>query len=555
MKTVFEIAKDLDIPPSFVIPQGSYAAKISLDAINRRSQRRAKIILVTAMTPTPHGEGKTVTAIGVSMALNKLGQTSVVVLRQPSLGPLFGVKGGATGGGRSTVEPSLDINMRFTGDIDAIGAAHNLLSAMLDNHIFHGNELQIDPQNITWKRTVDMEDRALRRIKVGLTEEKHIVPREDGYVITAASEVMATLCLAKDYADLSQRLGRIIIGSNTNDEPVTAKDLKASGAMAAILKDALLPNLAQTVEETPALIHGGPFGNLATGTASLVSINLGLSLVDYCVVEAGFGSDLGGEKFIDIVSRIGEFNVDCAIIVASIRALKYHSMPQTSPMVAVSSTASGSSSLVVSQDSLLAQGLENLAKHIENMKSFGIIPIVAINRFAEDSDDEVNLVKEECRNLGVRCAISTTFERGSAGAIELAQLAIEAASYGNRSRPLYSLNDTMRAKIECIATEIYGADGVEYAQSSFKDLERIERYAFDELPVCIAKTSSSLSDDPKKLGRPKAFKTKVDQITIAAGAGFNVVHMGNIMTMPGLPAHPAAENIYLTNEGMVIGLH
>ncbi len=552
MKNILEVAKDFDIPLSLVSPYGNYAAKIRLEAI-QQSQRRGKVILVTAMTPTPHGEGKTVTTIGVSMALNKLGHTTVAMVRQPSLGPLFGVKGGATGGGRSTVEPSLEINMRFTGDIDAVSASHNLLSAMLDNHIFHGNSLRIDPFSIVWKRTVDMEDRALRKIKVGLSEEKHMVPRDDGYVITAASEVMATFSLARDYADLTSRLGRIIVASNTSEAPVTADDLKASGAMAAILRDAFMPNLVQTCEETPALIHGGPFGNLATGTSSLVSINLGLTLADFCVIESGFGSDLGGEKFIDIVSRVGEFNVDAVILVASVRAIKYHSAFGMQPTSAIGS-GSGSA-VLISQKSLLSGGIENLAKHIENIKDFGITPVVAINRFPEDTDEEINFVKQECMNLGVGCAVSTVFEEGSKGTFELAELAIEASSKGNKARLLYSLEEATEEKIGKIVTHIYGGDAVDYTPSSMKDIERIRKYGFDKLPVCIAKTSSSLSDDPGKLGRPRGFKCKVDEIRTSAGAGFNVVHMGSIMTMPGLPTHPAAENIYLTPEGTVVGVH
>jgi formate--tetrahydrofolate ligase len=551
MRNIFEVARDLDIPRGAVSPYGNYAAKISLEVIDPSRRRNAKVILVTAMTPTPHGEGKTVTTIGLSMALNKLGYRAISIIRQPSLGPLFGVKGGATGGGKCTVEPSTEINMRFTGDIDAISAAHNLLSAMVDNNLFHGNSLRIDPNSITWTRTLDIEDRALRKIKVGLSEEKHMAPREDGFMITAASEVMATLCLSKSYSDLSDKLGKIIIGFTSNDEPVTASDVKASGAMGAILKDAFLPNLSQTCEGTPALIHGGPFGNLATGTCSLVSINLGLSVSDYCVIEAGFGSDLGGEKFVDIVSRIGEFNVDCAIIVASIRALKYHS--KTSEHL--SSAASSASTLPSQNSPQLIGGLENLAKHIENMELLGVTPIVAINKFPDDSQDDIILVKQACRNLNVPCAISEAFEHGSSGAEELAKVAIEASQKGSKSRVLYSIEDTTQQKIEKVVTKIYGGDGEDYSPSSMKDIARIGKYGFAKLPICIAKTSSSLSDDPQKLGRPRGFKTKVDEIRIAAGAGFNIVYMGSIMTMPGLPLHPAAEDIYITGEGQVIGVH
>jgi formate--tetrahydrofolate ligase len=557
LKPIIDVARDIGIPDKFLNQYRNYASKVSLGAVSSLTENRdhSKVILVTAMTPTPLGEGKTVTAIAISMALNRLNYKSVVLLRQPSLGPIFGIKGGATGGGHCTVEPSTEINMRFTGDIDAVSASHNLLSAMLDNHIFHGNELGIEKSTITWKRSMDIEDRALRKITVGLSggAQQNSHSREDGFLITAASEVMATLCLAKDYRDLEARLGRIIVGFSARGLPVTAKDLKSSGAMSALLKDAFEPNLVQTCEGTPALIHGGPFGNLATGTCSLVSIQLGRSLSDYCVVEAGFGSDLGAEKFVDIVARLGEFNVDAAVIVVSLRALKYHSQVQSEIVRAIHVVSSGSSP-TVQAISTLTGGIENMMKHVENVRGFGIEPVVAINRFPEDSDEEIAQVVDVCKSLKIRYAVSTGFEKGSEGALDLAELVTEAAACGKRSRPIYLSDEKTEVKLDRIVDRIYGGDGVDYDGSGYEDLRVISKFGFDELPLCVAKTSASLSDDPTKLGRPRGFRVHVDAIRIAASAGFNIVYMGNVMVMPGLPSHPSAERISLTNEGQIVGV-
>ncbi|MHB8565554.1 MAG: formate--tetrahydrofolate ligase [Nitrososphaerales archaeon] len=528
MRPIAEIARDLGLSPEQTSNYGKLVAKIALRSSPRK---RAKLVLVTAINPTPRGEGKTVTSIGLSMALNKLGHRAIICSRQPSLGPLFGVKGGAAGGGRSTLEPMQQINMHFTGDIDAISSAHNLLAAMIDNHIYQGNsEPRIEPKKITWRRTLDMNDRSLRHTTIGVGEKREGVERDDGFVITAASEVMTTLCLASGYSDLKDRLARIIIGYSPTDEPVRARDLLASGAMAALLRDALQPNLAQTCEGTPALIHGGPFGNIATGTCSLVSILLGLELSEYCVVEAGFGSDLGAEKFFDIVSRLGGFNVDAVLIVASVKALKYHGHER------------------------LQSGLENLQKHIENMKTFGAAPVVAINRFSSDSDEELKIVAKFCFDLGVPSAVSEVFDKGGSGAIELASLVVEASKRKLIPRPVYEMDDKIEDKIWKVSTMVYGARDVEFTLKAREDLERISSLGLTGYPICVAKTPFSLSDDPKKLGRPRDFSVTVDGIDIASGPGFHVVKMGSVLMMPGLPPRPAAESFDLTIDGTIIGV-
>ncbi len=548
MKPITLVASDLGIDKDLVSPYGKYKAKI-LSIPSFEAPVRSKLILVTAITPTPQGEGKTVTSIGLSSALNKLGHKTVVCLRQPSLGPLFGVKGGAAGGGRSTVEPMQEINMRFTGDIDAISSAHDLLSAMLDSHLFHGNELNIRPESITWKRTMDMNDRALRKINVGLGEEKGAVSRHDSFVITAASEVMAVICLSKSYADLKERIGRIIVGSNEKGNPVLARDLKASGAMGAILRDAFYPNLVQTVDETPALIHGGPFGNIATGTCSLVSIRLAQQLAEYCVVEAGFGSDLGAEKFIDIVSRLGNLKVDCAVLVVSVKALKYHG-----GLSQKSSSQASESTVIPSDKPQLSKGLENMEKHIENIRLFGLTPVVALNKFAEDTDEEINAVAQRCEELQVHFAISTVFKDGSSGGIELAMKVVEAAARGGRPKPVYESEESMEEKLQKIVTKVYGGSGLEFTEGATKALAEISELGLEKLPICVAKTALSLSDDPRKLGRPRPFIARVTDMSISAGAGFIVAYMGEIMTMPGLPKHPVAENIQLLDDGTIIGV-
>lgn len=542
MKPITQVAQEAGISLDDLKPYGKWKGKIGLGALKESTSRHGKLILVTAMTPTPSGEGKTVSSIGLAMGLSKIGKRCIVCLRQPSLGPVFGIKGGAAGGGKSTVEPMQDINMRFTGDIDAVGAAHNLLAAMLDNHLFQGNELGIDWRTISWKRTIDMNDRALRRTIIGLGGKKDGVPREDGFMITAASEVMAILCLAKDYADLKRRLGRIIIGYANDGKPVQAAQLKAVGSMAAILRDALEPNLAQTCEGTPALIHGGPFGNIAHGAASLVSILLGLRLADYCVVEAGFATELGAEKFVDIVSRTGGFNVDAAVIVATVRALRHHG-------------GAPKESVNTPNPVAVKKGLGNLGKHIENVRTFGPMPVVAINKFQSDTPEELKIIEQFCSSQRVPSAVSTAFEQGSAGAVELAERAVEAASKGYRSRPLYPLEAPVEHKLEAIVKDMYGGTGVEYTFDAKKDLERISNLGLVNEPVCVAKTPLSLSDDPLKLGRPREFTALVRRLEVAAGVGFNIAYMGDVVTMPGLPKRPAAENIDLTDNGVITGLY
>jgi formate--tetrahydrofolate ligase len=487
------------------------------------------------------GEGKTVTSIGLGMGLSKLGQDSVVCLRQPSLGPVFGIKGGAAGGGRSTVEPMQDINMGFTGDINVIGVAHNLLAAVIDNHLYQGNELGIDWRTINWPRSMDMNDRALRNTVIGLGGKSDGIPRQDGFLITAASEVMAIFCLSNDYADLKRRLGRITIGYAHDGKPIHAVDLRVVGAMAAVLKDALEPNLVQTAEGTPVLVHGGPFANIAHGTASLISIQLGLSLADYCVVEAGFGSDLGAEKFVDIAARVGGLNVDAAVIVASVRALRYHG---------------GVAKTEVNQPDpdAVKKGLGNLGKHIENVRTLGPMPIVALNKFRDDTEDEMRLVERFCRSQGISFAVSTVFEEGGEGGVELARHAVEAAQQGQRSRPIYPLEARIEEKLEAVARDIYGATGVDYIADAKKDIERLNSLGLVHEPICIAKTPLSLTDDPTKIGRPREFNVLVRRLHAATGAGFNIAYMGNIVVMPGLPKSPAAENIELSDDGTISGV-
>lgn len=556
LKPINEIAADLGIPLEGLESYGNYKAKIKLETLQSagNKRRRGKLILVTSINPTPQGEGKTVTAIGLSSALNRLGHRSVVCTRQPSLGPLFGIKGGAAGGGKSTVEPMLEINMRFTGDIDAVGAAHNLLSAMIDNHIFHGNELGINARTIRWSRTVDMNDRALRHVIVGLDTKNEGRSREDSFVITAASEVMAIVSLSNNYSDLKARLDEILLGFDSNRRPVKAKDLRASGAMSAILKDALEPNLVQTSDQTPALVHCGPFGNIATGTSSLVSILLGLYYSDYCVVEAGFGSDLGAEKFVDIVSRIGHFDVDAAVIVVSIKALKFHWASEE--LAGTESTSVGRNQMLESSvvRGVLSGGLANLQKHIENIRSFGIPPVVAINRFSTDTDDELKTVMDFCRDMDVPCATSNVFAEGANGGMDLAQLVSEVSSGHHTNITVYGITDDTKEKIEKVVHKVYGGSEVIYEQKALEDIATIRNLGLSESPICIAKTPSSLSDDPKKLGRPTSFSVRVSRIGISSGAGFSIPYMGEIMTMPGLPRHPAAEKMYLTDTGEISGV-
>jgi formate--tetrahydrofolate ligase len=540
---ISDIASKLNLKSDEYEPYGRWTAKIDVDAVLNPTGRRGKLVLITAINPTPSGEGKTVTAIGLSMALNRLGRGAIVCVRQPSLGPVFGVKGGAAGGGKATVEPMQEINLRFTGDIDAVGAGHNLLAAMVDNHIFQGNELEYEIHSVALNRVVDMNDRALRHIALGLGGKSDGIPREGGFIITAASEVMAVLCMSLGYHDLKQRLGRIITGFSKNSVPITAGDLHASGAMAAILKDALRPNLVQTAEGTPALIHGGPFGNLALGTCSLSSMIFGLTHSEFTVVEAGFGSDLGGEKFFDIVTRVGGFNVDCAVIVASAKALEYNG------------GSKGDESLpLVSRIALLEKGLENLGKHIENIQNFGIQPIVCINRFPSDSEEEVRMIEDYCKNRMVESAVSTTFSRGGEGCVDLGNKIVSASGKGFKTVPIYDFEDPVEDKIMKIVTKIYGGDSVEYEPDAKRSLTLIEKLGLSNLPICMAKTPLSLSDDPKKLGRPRNFGCTVKKLEIAAGAGYIIAHLGDIVSMPGLPKEPAAEKIDLDDRGNITGV-
>jgi formate--tetrahydrofolate ligase len=538
-----ELASRLSIPADSVEPYGNGVGKINIDVINKdRSTDRGKLIVVTAMTPTSHGEGKTVTSIGLAMALTEKGHRAVVCLRQPSLGPVFGLKGGAAGGGRAVVEPFHSINLGFTGDIFAIGASHNLLSAIIDNHLFHGNSLDIDTKTISWPRTIDMDDRALRHVAVGLSGPKEEVPRNDGFVITAASEVMAILGLSKDYPDLKSRLGHIVVGFKRNGTPVTANDLEATGAMASLLSKALRPNIVATSDNTPAFVHGGPFANIAHGTASLVSILMGLQHADYCVVETGFASDLGYEKFEDIVAGVGGFATSVGVIVATIRALKYHGGASAYPASATS-------------PAFVEMGLENLEKHIENVRAAGAQPVICLNSFPDDSPEEVKVVRDFAETHGVPLAMSTAFRDGGKGAFELAERVVEEAAKGTRSHPIYSKDLSLEKKVEAIVHTVYGGSGVEWSEEGLAGLEEAKALGMSKAPVCIAKTHLSLSDKPALIGRPRDFTVTVRSVHSSVGAGFVVVRMGTIVVMPGLPVRPAAADINLTDDGQITGLH
>ena len=499
-------------------------------------------MLVTAINPTPAGEGKTTTTIGLGDALTRLGKKCVLALREPSLGPVMGIKGGAAGGGYSQVVPMEDINLHFTGDMHAITSANNLLSAMIDNHIHQGNALDIDVTNISWKRVVDTNDRALRKIVVGMGGKINGIPREDGFMITVASEVMAILCLASDIDDLKKRLGDIIIGYNRSGAPVYARDLKAEGAMAALLKDAINPNLVQTLEHTPCLIHGGPFANIAHGCNSIRATRLAMKMADYAITEAGFGADLGAEKFMDIKCRFGGFSPDAVVIVATVRALKYNGGIKKTD-------------LKEENTEVLKKGIVNLQKHIENMKSFGAPVVVAVNRFDTDSDEELKIVIDMCREWGAECALSEVFAKGGEGGIELAQKVLDAIDNNKAEyKPAYDVNDSIKDKIEQIVKKIYGGSGVEYSKRANKQIKQLEEFGLDKKPVCMAKTQYSLSDNPSLLGCPKDFTVTVSNVRISNGAGFIVVETGDIMTMPGLPKLPAAENIDIDSDGVITGL-
>ena len=543
MKKIADIAADLGIDEKYIELYGNYKAKIDFSLLRDNADKPdGKLILVTAITPTPAGEGKTTTAVGLADGLKKIGKKVVVALREPSLGPVFGIKGGAAGGGRAQVVPMEDINLHFTGDFHAIGAANNLLAAMLDNHIQQGNALGIDPKQITWKRAVDMNDRQLRQIVDGLGGRTQGVPREDGFDITVASEVMAVLCLASDIKDLKARLARIVVGYTYEGKPVTAHDLKAEGAMAALLKDAIKPNLVQTLEKTPALVHGGPFANIAHGCNSVTATRMALKLGDYVVTEAGFAADLGAEKFFDIKCRMAGLHPACTVVVATVRALKYHG--------GVPKNELGTENLAA-----LEKGIPNLMRHVSNIRDvFGLPCVVAVNAFPTDTRAELDLVRKKCGELGVRVALSEVWEKGGEGGTELAEEVVRLCEQPNEFRQAYELDGTIEEKIEQICRKIYHADGVMLTPNAKKQVALLTSLGFDKMPVCMAKTQYSFSDDPALLGAPDGFTVTVRNLKVSAGAGFIVALTGDIMTMPGLPRVPAAERIDVDENGVISGL-
>ena len=543
VQDIREIAKKLNLTEEDLDLYGKYKAKVDYNLMKRETGKQAKLILTTAINPTPAGEGKTTTTIGVADGLAKLGKNTLVALREPSLGPVFGVKGGAAGGGYAQVVPMEDINLHFTGDFHAIGAANNLLATMIDNHIYQGNALDIDPRRITWRRAMDMNDRQLRFITDGLGGKANGFPREDGFDITVASEVMAAFCLASDIMDLKERLGRIIIGYSRKGEPITAAQLNANGAMAALLKDALKPNLVQTLEGTPAFVHGGPFANIAHGCNSVIATKMAMHFADYVVTEAGFGADLGAEKFLDIKCRMSDLKPDAVIIVATVRALKYNGGVKKDQLNNENLEA-------------LENGLPNLLKHVENItKVFKLPAVVAINKFPLDTEAELQLVKDKCKELGVNVALSEVWAKGGEGGEELAKEVLRLIDENEgKFEFAYDENQPIKEKINAIATKIYGADGVDYTPNAEKQILEIEKIGYDKLPICMAKTQYSLTDDQTKLGRPTGFKITVRNIKVSAGAGFLVALTGEIMTMPGLPKAPAAEKIDVDSTGKIAGL-
>ncbi|MCS6956416.1 MAG: formate--tetrahydrofolate ligase [Patescibacteria group bacterium] len=527
-----KIAEKIGLKDDEIELYGDYKAKIKFEAIKKREKNKdGNLILVTATNPTKYGEGKTTITVGLSQGLAKIGKKTIICLREPSLGPVFGIKGGATGGGLSQVHPVDEINLHFTGDFHAITSANNLISAVLDNHLHFGNSLEIDPTRVLWHRVIDMNDRSLRNIVVGLGGKSQGVPREDHFDITVASEIMAVLCLSKDLNDLKERVSQIIVAVNKKGEPVRVKDLKIEGSVAALLKDAIKPNLVQSTEGVPALIHGGPFANIAHGCNSLIATKTALKMADYVVTEAGFGADLGAEKFLDIKARIGSLKPKAVVIVTTVRALKYHG------------------------EGFLTKGLDNLGKHIENIKKYHLNPVVAINVFPEDTKEEIEEIKKYTESQGIKSAEARVFTQGGEGAIELAKYVVEAVENDKGNfQPLYPLNISLKEKIEIIAKEIYGADGVNFSDSANKQIEKFESWGYKELPVCMAKTQYSLSDNPVLLGRPKNFKITVKEVRLSAGAGFFVVLTGEIMTMPGLPKVPQAEAININDKGEIVGM-
>ncbi len=543
MKPITEIAEKAGIDDKYLEQYGKYKAKIDLSLLKESDRKNGKLILVTAITPTPAGEGKTTTTIGLADGMNRLGENVCVALREPSLGPVFGVKGGAAGGGYAQVVPMEDINLHFTGDFHAIGAANNLLAAMLDNHIHQGNELGIDVRKISWKRCVDMNDRQLRYVTDGLGGRINGVPREDGFDITVASEIMAVLCLSGSITDLKERLSRIIVGYTYNDEPVTAGQLNAAGAMAALLKDALKPNLVQTLEGTPALVHGGPFANIAHGCNSVTATKMAMKLADYAITEAGFGADLGAEKFLDIKCRMAGLTPSAVVVVATVRALKMHG---------------GLDKKALNEENLTAleKGIPNLLRHVANIKNVYKLPcVVAVNRFPTDTDNEIDFIIEKCKELGVNVVLSNVWAEGGKGGEELAKEVIRLCNEEKGDFTFsYEDDTTIEEKIEAVVKKVYGGDGIIVTPAAKKQIDKLTELGFSSCPICVAKTQYSFSDDPTKLGAPDGFKVTVRNVKISAGAGFIVVLTGDIMTMPGLPKRPAAERIDIDENGMISGL-
>lgn len=543
MQPIRKIAGKLGIEEEQLEYYGHYKAKLPLSLIDTDKAGRSSLILVTAMTPTPAGEGKTTISIGLNEGLNAIGKKSVVVLREPSLGPVFGIKGGAAGGGYSQVVPMEDINLHFTGDFSAIEKANNFLAAIIDNVIRNNKHaVKLDPRSVLWKRVLDMNDRSLREIIIGIGGKANGVMRSDGFNITAASEIMAILCLSKNLSDLKNKIGNILVGFTYGNEPVYARDLKVQEAMAILLKDAIKPNLVQTLEGNPAILHGGPFANIAQGTNSLIATRMGLSLADYVVTEAGFGADLGAEKFLNIKCVYGGLKPKAMVIVATIRALRHHGGASPDELNNVSLER-------------VKNGFENLKKHIENARTFGYEPVIAINHFVKDSDEEINLLKSMCADIGIMAVVSKAWELGGKGNTELASAVVESIEKSRSDfKPLYDHKQPVKEKIEIIAKTIYGAEGVDYSSSALESLKQIEKIGLGNLPVCMAKTQKSFSDDEKKTGRPKGFRVTVREFEIAAGAGFIVPILGNMMRMPGLPAIPASEGMSITEDGVISGL-
>lgn len=544
LEKISVIAEKIGLTEDDYDQYGKYKAKVNLNVLKKNENKKdGKLILVTAITPTPPGEGKSTVTVGLTQALNKFGYNSIAALREPSLGPVFGIKGGATGGGMSQVVPMEDINLHFTGDLHAISAAHNLISACIDNHLNHGNLLDIDVNNITWKRVVDMNDRALRDVVIGMGGRLNGIPRQSSFQITVASEIMAIFCLATSISDLKEKIGEIVFGYNRSGEMLKVKDLKIEGAVAALLKEAIKPNLVQTLENTPVFIHGGPFANIAHGCNSILATKMALKLSDYVVTEAGFAADLGAEKFLDIKARKGDLDPNVIVIVATVRALKHHG---------------GDKELTVENVESLKKGLVNLEKHIENMKKYDIPVVVAINKFITDTEAEIQAIREFCNELGAEVALCEIWEKGGEGGKELVEKVIDAINKNKKStkkyKPLYELDLSVQEKIEIIAKEIYGANGVKFTTKALNNIKKYTEFNYDKLPICMSKTQKSLSDNPNLLGRPENFEITINEIRLSAGAGFLVAMAGDIIDMPGLPKKPSAELIDIDENGVISGL-